>query len=429
MEEVDFTFDDFSSEMQDYDIKKTRNFDRMWKIGFGGSILQIPEIHGDLIYFGSCNKNVYAIDIWTGLLRWKFHTQGIILESSPTHWNGNIYIGSFDYNLYCLDAQTGELKWKFKTEGEIDSKPSVNNGIVYFGSKDHNVYALDAMTGMLRWKFQTRDEISASPTVACGKVFIGSFDKNFYCLDADTGHQIWKLTTQGENHNMHPSLVHEGVVYFGSFDNNLRAVDAETGSLLWKFPTGIYGNAGSPVHHNGVFYHASRDGHLFALTSSGEQLWKHTRREPFGVPVIHDDKIILGNEDFNLYCLSLEGKQLWSFRTEGFVYIQPAVHAGRVFFTSWDCNLYCLDIETQQLVWKFKADGGPSFIPPPYEGFEMEMKISKEVVNEDEKKRYDIGMAEEDDREGAYKSRVTYQMSTQYQAKGKYQTDSDEEAF
>ena len=38
-------------------------------------------------------------------------------------------------------------------------------------------------------------------------------------------------------------------------------------------------------------------------------------------------------------------------------------------------------------------------------------------------------MEDEADGTSAYKSRVTYQVSTQYQAKGKYQIDSDEEAF
>jgi outer membrane protein assembly factor BamB len=228
---------------------------------------------------------------------------------------------------------------------------------------------------------------------------------------------------------MHPALVHDGVVYFGSFDNFLRAVDTDTGRLVWKFPTGIYGNAGSPIEHNGILYHVSRDGHLFSLTRDGKLNWKFTNREPFGVPVIQEDKIYLGSEDFNLYCLSIEGEKLWNFRTEGFVYIQPVVHGNRVYFTSWDCHLYCVDLATRLLVWKFRTEGAPSYIPPPYEGFELEMKIPKAVVKEEEKKRYDMNITEEEDMEGAYKSRVTYQISTQYQSKGKYQTDSDEEAF
>jgi outer membrane protein assembly factor BamB len=305
----------------------------------------------------------------------------------------------------------------------------VDGGRVYFGSRDHNLYCLEAETGRLLWKFKTQDEIVSVPVVYRNRVYIGSFDRNLYCLDAETGGLLWKFTTQGEVHNMTPFLVHNGILHFTSFDNNLYAVDAETGRLVWKFPTGIYGNAAIPTLYGGILYHTNRDGNLFAISLEGKLIWKFTNKEHLSVPVIYEGRIFVGSEDMNLYCLSMDGRKLWSFRTEGAVFVNSAARDGRLFFPSWDCNLYCLEIATRRLVWKFRAEGSPSYLPPPYESFEVVMKIPAKEIQEERDKRYDFSSGGDAEREGAYKSRQTYRVSTQYREKGKYQVDSGEEAF
>jgi hypothetical protein len=53
-----------------------------------------------------------------------------------------VFIGSDDDNVYALNAVTGALVWKYQTGGMVDpSSPAVANGIVYVGSQDDKVYA------------------------------------------------------------------------------------------------------------------------------------------------------------------------------------------------------------------------------------------------------------------------------------------------
>ncbi len=430
IEESGFSFDEFSVEIEEFEVRKTGKFDRMWKVGPGGSVTQIPCIVNGVVYFGSLNHNVYALKLYNGELLWKFRVENKVFESSPVYWKGRLYFGSFDRNFYCIDAETGELMWKYRTNGENDTMGFIEDGMVYFGSRDHCVYALDAMTGTFLWKFETRDEIVSSPAVYGNRVFIGSFDHNLYCLDAGTGNLIWKFQTQGEVHNMNPLLVHEGVVYFPSFDNYVRAVDAEKGNLIWKFPTGKYGHDAAPSMYRGVIYQPSRDGTFFALTPEGKLLWKFVTKDHLSVPAFCEDRIFFGSEDMKLYCLSVNGEKLWDYKTEGLVFIRPSVEEGKVVFTSWDCSMYCVEIETQMLLWKFRCEGSPAYVPPPNEGFEFELKIPERKVTEEKKKAYDLDLSgEEDGNVSAYKSRITYQVSTQYASKGKYQVNSDEEAF
>ena len=66
------------------------------------------------------------------------------MDSSPTVVNGLVYIGSDDYNVYALDANTGSKIWSFGTGYYVADCPAVDSGVVYVGSQDDNVYALNA---------------------------------------------------------------------------------------------------------------------------------------------------------------------------------------------------------------------------------------------------------------------------------------------
>ena len=430
MEETPFSFDDFSIEMEDFEVRRTKKHDRMWLVEKGGSMVHIPLIKDGIVYFGSLNYIHYAVDTSNGEMVWRFKTEGILQESYPCYWNGKVYFGSFDYNLYCLDAKTGEFRWKYKTFGEINSPPNAADGKIYFGSRDQNLYCVDAETGDLIWKFRTQDEVQSFPAIVDGKVMFGSFDKNFYCVDTKTGRLNWKFRTQGEVYILSHILVKDGIVYFPSFDNNMRAVTIEDGKLLWKFRTGNYGCVCSPVLYKERLYLTSRDGFLIDLTMDGKELWRFTRKDPVSIPDVFQDKIYIGCEDKNLYCLDMQGRVKWKFRTEGAIWLKPVHFDNKILFTCWDCHVYVLDADTGELVWKFRTAGEPSPFPPPYDTFEVVMKRAAETVVETEgPKKYDINMAEDVESTSAYKSRITYQISTQYSEKGKYQIDSQEESF
>src|SRR3984885_14463691 len=87
-------------------------------------------------------------------VKWKFHTAGQII-SSPAVANGMVYVGSTDHHLYAIDQDSGVEKWNVKTGDRVTSSPTVSAGIVYFESYDGNLYAVDGATGTVKWKFQT----------------------------------------------------------------------------------------------------------------------------------------------------------------------------------------------------------------------------------------------------------------------------------
>ena len=51
------------------------------------------------------------------------------MESSPAVADGMVYFGSFDGYLYAVDLNAGLEKWKFKCQSWVYSSPTVVDGV------------------------------------------------------------------------------------------------------------------------------------------------------------------------------------------------------------------------------------------------------------------------------------------------------------
>jgi eukaryotic-like serine/threonine-protein kinase len=59
----------------------------------------------------------------------------------PAVANGVVYVGSYDNNVYALDASTGAKLWSYTTGYSVYSSRAVADGVVYVGSENGKVYA------------------------------------------------------------------------------------------------------------------------------------------------------------------------------------------------------------------------------------------------------------------------------------------------
>ena len=180
-----------------------------WKFSAQGPIPATPAIAGGTVYFGSYDGKFYAVDAQNGKLKWKFSTGGErrfeakgihglqpknqtipdpwdVYLSSAVVMQGMVYFGSGDGNLYALDANSGELRWKFHTGDVVHASPAFADGTLYFGSWDTFLYAVDAATGKEKWRFKGGDDplihnqigFQSSPSIAAGIVYTVCRDSN-----------------------------------------------------------------------------------------------------------------------------------------------------------------------------------------------------------------------------------------------------------
>ena len=109
-----------------------------------------PMFRGDPQHSGVYNSSAI---VRFSRVKWKFHTKGMVF-SSPAIAGGVVYVGSNDGNLYAVDLASGTQKWKFATKSRIPSSPAVADGVVYFVSYD----AQPLCRQRRRWK----DEVEVS---------------------------------------------------------------------------------------------------------------------------------------------------------------------------------------------------------------------------------------------------------------------------
>jgi outer membrane protein assembly factor BamB len=258
-----------------------------WERDFDRCIAASPTVADGVVYqslmdpspCGNPDRDapgyVVALDADTGEDLWRFEAG--VIESSPLLVDGLLYVGSWDGKVYAIDVATHEERWSFQTGDEVKAAVAYREGVVYVGSYDGAMYALDALTGELRWSSEAQGGLSgagnfyATPAIAYGRVFVGNTDGKVYAFGARSGDLLWSHSTGGFVYSS--AAVWEQTVYVGSYDGNLYALDAATGDVRWTFATG--GRiSGAATVIDGIVYVSTLDERTFGVDArTGEQVW------------------------------------------------------------------------------------------------------------------------------------------------------------
>lgn len=273
--------------------------------------LSSPAVVAGVVYFGSGDGNIYAVDAAAGTQKWRFKT-GDVVHASPAVADGTLYIGSWDSFFYAIDTATGKEKWRHKTGEDheiynqvgIQSSAVIANGTVYFGCRDSNVYALDAKTGAERWTFSNKGSwVIGTPIVSEGKLYFTTSDSGqFHSLDAATGKPVFSLKLQWPMFSS--PLIAKNMLYIGSHSGKFFAIDTKAQQVAWEFKTeGHERNAatytkpdGSPNYEAAFpdFFHDNAVIGVHKMMSVGAVL---------SSPALLDNVIYFGSTDGNLYAL------------------------------------------------------------------------------------------------------------------------------
>ena len=269
-------------------------------------------------------------------LLWKFKTGGP-LYASPVIANGILYVGSTDGKLYALDAKRWGIKWVFDAGDAIRYSAAVLGDRVYFSARNNKVYALNAKTGEKLWEFKSKNWMDAPPVVADNRVYVGAFRSKIYVLNARTGSlesrreqtiqirgieygcangvfrpvspehnaKLWRGQTAGSE--SYP-VIANGTVYIGARDGQLHAFDTASKTQIWAYPLGGFVEA-APAISDGILYAASGDGSVYAFTNAGEVTNltsgnQATDARQTGI-VVHDTAPVYANKEGTAVLLNL----------------------------------------------------------------------------------------------------------------------------
>jgi len=117
-----------------------------------------------------------------GMIAWVYEDKNLPFFSSPGVSDKLLFIGSRDKHLHAIDQETGEAVWKFSTGARVESSPIVFENGVIAGSSDGRVYALTLDTGEEIWRLDLGEGLIASPSYGYGTLIISGEDGTVYAL-------------------------------------------------------------------------------------------------------------------------------------------------------------------------------------------------------------------------------------------------------
>lgn len=171
-----------------------------WVLPLGQTIGSSPLYDKGSIYiavetFNPPDGFVAKIDAKTGELQWKSTLFGEQAHSSPALSEDGklVFVGSNNGYLNALDTASGKIVWRYSTSLAIKGTPLVAENSVFFCSWDKNLYRLKENSGELIWNTPLEGACQSSPTwsKAENAIYISTSAGKTAAFDFSTGKEKW----------------------------------------------------------------------------------------------------------------------------------------------------------------------------------------------------------------------------------------------
>ena len=261
------------------------------------------------IYFGTQAGYVISLDS-LGNERWRFKTNGFVY-STPVVEEDVVYFGSFDGNVYAVNRRNGNTLWVKNIEKSVTSSIALHAGFLYLAAKDM-IYCINRTNGTVKWSYTLDQEVISTPAVddeenVYVQSFYGGIMQGIFCINSGT--QRWFLPTGGGTGSA--VVVNDGIVIGGS-SGTLYAVSKD-GSIKWTKEIGRSLETTPAVGFSGRIYVGSEEGNVYAIDTLGKVLWIKEIGEKIITPPLVDRKenIFIGTDEGRVISFDKDGNILW----------------------------------------------------------------------------------------------------------------------
>ncbi len=287
---------------------------RLWESGVSAKIGGIA-VAERMVFIGTENGDVIALDEATGELAWQASVPGEIL-AAPAADSGILVVNTGAGVLFGFDTRSGEQVWRHESDTPPltlrgISTPIASNGGALLGTPTGKLQVNLIETGVLAWETQV-----ATPSGATELERI---------VDIDT-----------------TPVLFGGTVYTVAYNGTLAAIELRSGRIVWKREYAAYRNLS--VEGNRI-YVVDNNSHVYALDRrNGVELWSQsglkgrslTAAEPAG------DNVIVGDNWGFLHWINKDSGEIVSRMALGdddedeSVYVAPLSVNGNVIAVTRD---------------------------------------------------------------------------------------------
>ena len=342
----------------------------IWKIKEKSPFHSSPAVASGMVYSGTGDGRVLAINHQTGRLVWEYQASGPIY-SSPAVAGNVVYVGLQDGEMLAISKDNGNLIWIFHAKGAIFSSPLIRNGYLYVASNEGFVYSIDVANGKERWNRRLDEGIVSSLSIDGNVLVVACRDRNLHLLDSETGDIRARFqSSSGIDGN---AAIFDGNIYSISNKGLARSLSVtakqfpleRTIRTIWaqmwvwkmapplplpkshnwvsKFPGRFLGNMGTDGKR---LYLPGYNGILYAVDlETGKKIWEFDTGVPKlkSSPVVIGDTVLIGSSEGTLYGLtSAHGREKWKFDGEGALRGGPVYADGVLYLATDQGVLYAI---------------------------------------------------------------------------------------
>jgi outer membrane protein assembly factor BamB len=276
------------------------------------------------------------------------------MSGVPLATRAIVYVGTDEGVLYALDAHSGAVKWQYTAKGAILRPPVIAGDQLLFSTDNNHVISLDRDSGKWRWQYdrETPEEFTlrghAGVTVEGERCYSGFADGHVVALTLARGEVVWVRSLAGDQKKFvdvdTTPVVRNGVVYAASAAGGLYGLDAGDGTERWH--VAIEG-ASQLIADEAHLYAAAAETGLMALDFAGHLLWRqgfHRAGDP-GRPVVDGDYLFLSVSERGLYIVDKrDGSLLQSFNPGPGVSTTTTLAHNHAYFMSNGGILYAMQV-------------------------------------------------------------------------------------
>ena len=348
------------------------------------------------VYFGDQRGNVYAVDAWTGALRWRTSLDthpAARVTGAPTLYEGKLYVPmssieeassvnpkyqccTFRGSVSAIDAATGKVLWKRYTIAQ-EPMPQGGGDPQHFGPSGAGIWSSPTIDAAKRRLYVTTSNSYSDPPADTANAILA--------LDLDTGALVWsKQMTANDAYTMACNATPPGtgncpasggpdvdfgssamlltlangrrVLIAGQKSGVVHALDPDRdGALLWQTRLGRGGTLG------GVQWGTASDGRLVYAALSDVRIERASAGTPGAQPALGTHLRFDPKAGGGMHALDVQtGRQVWKTPHPGCndkPGCSPAQSAavtaipGVVFSGGLDGHLRAYDAQDGRIVW------------------------------------------------------------------------------
>ena len=347
---------------------------RMWSItvplGAGESILRSRVLDDNLYLFSTANR-VFAVHIYTGILRW----------SNEIGKAGQPIRGPSHNQNYTFFTTPGSVRVIDRRTGEPAAEPRPLRGVIVEVKHDIaeiNMGEVHGLKGGEILNVHTINEVGEAEGSAFATLTIttvqqrsakGKLTRLNSSVIPQAGHHVSADLMLPLREVILPfaassaAAADEASVYVGAANQKFYCLDIIRGVQRWSILTPRTVVA-QPFISGQNLYIAGQDGLIISCTKNEKvKRWTYPTEGPiFADLLVTAEKVYAASSDRSLYCLdAASGKKLWRERFDTGLMNPPVFSDNRIYQLVPDGGLFVLDANNGAQLWK-RPQGGSFLI-------------------------------------------------------------------